>query len=147
LSLKFLVTKAEVTDQKLDALILEIIILVLEFLNSMVQFVSTHQKIKELEVMSSLIKLLKSNQNAIVVKYTCISLHQMSNYPIFYSKHLAHPDSLNEILRTIILNPGNIDQISLLHMQECLRIMINNGGAEVRYSIASIGMKVTASYF
>ena len=35
----------------------------------------------------------------------------------------------------------------MLHLQECLRIVINNASSDIRYSIANIGMQVTASYF
>ena len=35
----------------------------------------------------------------------------------------------------------------MLNLQECLRVVINNASSDVRYSIANIGMQVTASYF
>ena len=35
----------------------------------------------------------------------------------------------------------------MLHLQECLRVVINNASSDVRYSIANIGMQVTGSYF
>jgi hypothetical protein len=73
-------------------------------------------------------------------------LHQISNHPQLYP-HFTEDDSLREILRQIILNPFSLDQRSMLHLQECLRVVINNASSDVRYSIANIGMQVTASYF
>jgi hypothetical protein len=61
-TLKFLIVKADSQD-KPDALTFEIMILSLEFLNHMLQFVVTHKAVKELGIVQRLIVLLKKNLN------------------------------------------------------------------------------------
>jgi hypothetical protein len=87
LSLKFFITKSNlalVDNEKHEPLTLEIMILVIEFMNHMLQFVSIHAKVKEYNAIGALINHIKNNYNPIVVKYTCAALHQISNYPQFY---------------------------------------------------------------
>ena len=62
-------------NEKHDPLTLEIIILVIEFLNQMLQFVTTHQIVKELNIIGALVTQMKNNHNPLVVKYTCVALH------------------------------------------------------------------------
>lgn len=125
---------------KNDPLVLEILLYIIDMLNFLINFSQLHDKLNDNDVVSSLIQMLETHDNTYIMKSLSSILLESSKITAFYPDLLSE-QSLNVFLLKMLHYNG--DEDSLNNMFECLRNIIQQTKAPIKYLLATSILKLT----